>query len=46
MPEKILMVDDEEGVLQGYQRMFRKDFEIETAPDASMQQLEEIFHLD
>jgi FixJ family two-component response regulator len=32
MPEKILMVDDEEGVLQGYQRMFRKDFEIETAP--------------
>src|SRR5271168_5344162 len=32
MPEKILMVDDEEGVLLGYQRMFRNEFQIETAP--------------
>src|SRR5271154_313339 len=31
MPEKILMVDDEEGVLLGYQRMFRNEFQIETA---------------
>jgi FixJ family two-component response regulator len=32
MPEKILMVDDEEGVLLGYQRMFRNEFQIDTAP--------------
>src|SRR5580698_6133496 len=32
MPEKILMVDDEDAVLVGYQRMFRNEFQIETAP--------------
>jgi response regulator RpfG family c-di-GMP phosphodiesterase len=32
MPEKILMVDDEDGVLVGYQRMFRNEFQIDTAP--------------
>src|SRR5271154_5459729 len=31
MPEKILMVDDEDAVLVGYQRMFRNEFQIETA---------------
>jgi FixJ family two-component response regulator len=32
MPEKILMVDDENNVLLGYQRMFRNEFQIDTAP--------------
>jgi response regulator RpfG family c-di-GMP phosphodiesterase len=32
MPEKILMVDDEDAVLVGYQRMFRNEFQIDTAP--------------
>lgn len=32
MPEKILMVDDEDSVLVGYQRMFRNEFQIDTAP--------------
>jgi FixJ family two-component response regulator len=32
MPEKILIVDDEDAVLVGYQRMFRNEFQIETAP--------------
>jgi FixJ family two-component response regulator len=31
MPEKILMVDDENNVLLGYQRMFRNEFQIDTA---------------
>ena len=31
MPEKILMVDDENNVLLGYQRMLRTEFQIETA---------------
>jgi response regulator RpfG family c-di-GMP phosphodiesterase len=31
MSEKILMVDDETNVLLGYQRMFRNEFQIETA---------------
>jgi response regulator RpfG family c-di-GMP phosphodiesterase len=31
MPEKILMVDDENNVLLGYQRMFRNEFSIDTA---------------
>src|SRR5262245_22883041 len=31
MPEKILFVDDEPAVLQGYQRLFRNDFHIDTA---------------
>jgi len=32
MPEKILLVDDEDAVLMGYQRMFRDEFQIDTAP--------------
>jgi response regulator RpfG family c-di-GMP phosphodiesterase len=31
MPEKILMVDDEAAVLQGYQRLLRTEFNIDTA---------------
>jgi CheY-like chemotaxis protein len=31
MPEKILMVDDEPALLEGYQRILRGDFHIETA---------------
>lgn len=32
MQEKILLVDDEPAVLQGYQRLFRNEFQIDTAP--------------
>jgi response regulator RpfG family c-di-GMP phosphodiesterase len=31
VPEKILMVDDENSVLAGYQRIFRNEFQIDTA---------------
>jgi CheY-like chemotaxis protein len=31
MDEKILLVDDEPAVLEGYQRLFREDFKIDTA---------------
>ena len=32
MAEKILFVDDEPSVLEGYQRLLRQDFQVETAP--------------
>jgi response regulator RpfG family c-di-GMP phosphodiesterase len=35
MSEKILMVDDENNVLVGYQRMFHNEFQIDTAPGGS-----------
>ncbi|HSS96269.1 MAG TPA: HD domain-containing phosphohydrolase [Terriglobales bacterium] len=31
MPEKILFVDDESAILQGYTRLFRNEFEIDTS---------------
>jgi YesN/AraC family two-component response regulator len=31
MPEKILFVDDEQGVLDGYERLLRKEFKVSTA---------------
>ena len=31
MPEKILLVDDEPSILQGYQRLLRNEFRTDTA---------------
>jgi DNA-binding NtrC family response regulator len=35
MSEQIIFVDDEPAVLEGYERLLRQDFQIETAPSAA-----------
>ena len=32
MAEKILLVDDDNNILDGYRRSLRREFEMETAP--------------